>query len=215
MARDCPDRQRGANWRNDDGPPARAQIGAGGDAVDREYEQLMNELSGGPAIANGAAPARIEAGTRGQEDGNGYGGGDNTKPWQRGPTGAPAPWQQRRDDYGNGGGGGGSGNTRGGPAPWAQGGRGGGDNYAGYGRESAAPSGGAPWQQAAPQQNYGNYGAYPGYEQYAQPPPPPSVGAPPGMSSYPGYGGSAPPPPGEAPPPPPPGDAPPPPPPGF
>ncbi len=43
MARDCPDRQRGANWRNDApggmpgrGPPGRA-IGAG-DAVDREYE---------------------------------------------------------------------------------------------------------------------------------------------------------------------------------
>ena len=42
MARDCPDRQRGANWRNDapDGPPGRAPAGriGGGDAVDREYE---------------------------------------------------------------------------------------------------------------------------------------------------------------------------------
>lgn len=41
MARDCPDRQRGANWRNDapGGPPGRpaGRIG-GGDAVDREYE---------------------------------------------------------------------------------------------------------------------------------------------------------------------------------
>lgn len=43
MARDCPDRQRGANWRNDGpggfggrAPPGRA-IGQG-DAVDREYE---------------------------------------------------------------------------------------------------------------------------------------------------------------------------------
>lgn len=42
MARDCPDRQRGANWRNDapgnaaPGHPA-GRIG-GGDAVDREYE---------------------------------------------------------------------------------------------------------------------------------------------------------------------------------
>lgn len=39
MARDCPDRQRGANWRNDApaGQPGRPAIG-GGDAVDREYE---------------------------------------------------------------------------------------------------------------------------------------------------------------------------------
>ena len=38
MARDCPDRQRGADWRNDGPAPASAgQIG-GGDAVDREYE---------------------------------------------------------------------------------------------------------------------------------------------------------------------------------
>ena len=43
MARDCPDRQRGANWRND--APGGAVPGArpagrigGGDAVDREYE---------------------------------------------------------------------------------------------------------------------------------------------------------------------------------
>ena len=43
MARDCPDRQRGADWRN--GPPAGAAPGrpaagriGGGDAVDREYE---------------------------------------------------------------------------------------------------------------------------------------------------------------------------------
>ena len=35
MARDCPDRQKGATWRND-GPP-RAKVG-GGDAVDREME---------------------------------------------------------------------------------------------------------------------------------------------------------------------------------
>ncbi len=40
MARDCPDRQRGASWRND-GPGARpgaGRIGGGGDVVDREYE---------------------------------------------------------------------------------------------------------------------------------------------------------------------------------
>lgn len=39
MARDCPDRQRGANWRNDapSDAPGRQAI-RGGDAVDREYE---------------------------------------------------------------------------------------------------------------------------------------------------------------------------------
>lgn len=42
MARDCPDRQRGASWRND-GPDAGRTAGrigssGGGDAVDREYE---------------------------------------------------------------------------------------------------------------------------------------------------------------------------------
>jgi splicing factor 1 len=38
MARDCPDRQRGASWRNTDGArPAAGRIGSG-DAVDREYE---------------------------------------------------------------------------------------------------------------------------------------------------------------------------------
>ena len=46
MARDCPDRQRGANWRND--APGGAMPGArpagrigGGDAVDREYEVCL------------------------------------------------------------------------------------------------------------------------------------------------------------------------------
>lgn len=42
MARDCPDRPRGANWRNDGPPgpnavPGQGRIGSG-DAVDREYE---------------------------------------------------------------------------------------------------------------------------------------------------------------------------------
>lgn len=39
MARDCPDRPRGANWRNDGpaGPPGQGRIDSG-DAVDREYE---------------------------------------------------------------------------------------------------------------------------------------------------------------------------------
>ena len=42
MARDCPDRQRGADWRNGApaGEPGRAPAGriGAGDAVDREYE---------------------------------------------------------------------------------------------------------------------------------------------------------------------------------
>lgn len=42
IGRDCPDRQRGASWRNDQpGPVAgrgsAGRIGGGGDAVDREY----------------------------------------------------------------------------------------------------------------------------------------------------------------------------------
>lgn len=41
MARDCPDRQRGAGWRNNDGPrgPAAGRIASGtGDVLDREYD---------------------------------------------------------------------------------------------------------------------------------------------------------------------------------
>jgi len=223
MARDCPDRQRGANWRNDDqgGPGARpaAKIG-GGDAVDREYESLMQELSGGAPVGNGAPPPRIEAGPGGYDNGDGYRGGESVKPWERGPTGGPAPWQQRgRDDP--------DGTTS--ARPWASGGgRGGepyggrgGDSYGGYnphqGHYDAGPSAGgaAPWQQAAapPGQNYGNYGGYPGgYDQNAyghgQ-----GMSAPPGLQAPPGLGplfqnyGNA----GSPPPPPPPGDAPPPP----
>lgn len=44
MARDCPDRQRGASWRqNDAGARPAGRIG-GGDDVDREYE-VRNPLS--------------------------------------------------------------------------------------------------------------------------------------------------------------------------
>lgn len=46
MARDCPDRQRGANWRNDGPVPGRPAIG-GGDAVDREYEASLPNASVG------------------------------------------------------------------------------------------------------------------------------------------------------------------------
>ncbi|KAI3531809.1 zinc knuckle [Colletotrichum filicis] len=207
MARDCPDRQKGASWRNDGaGRADSAGRIEGGDAVDREYEQLMQELGGGSA--GGAAPARIEAGP-GSYNNNGSSGGD-AKPWQRGPTGGPAPWRSRnndsRDDRDRGdrdrdGGGGGGG----GPAPWARdrnrrddhggghggghGGYGGGDHYGGggqggYGGQSAgAAPGAAPWHQPPGTQNgYGGYGGYPGY------------GAPPGMAAPPS--GAPPPPPG-------------------
>ncbi|KAK0652029.1 hypothetical protein B0T16DRAFT_405231 [Cercophora newfieldiana] len=240
MARDCPDRQRGASWRND-GPmgarPVAGRIG-GGDAVDREYEQLMQELGG-----TGAAPARIEAGPGAYNNGNSAGGGgSDARPWQRGPTGGPAPWRSRNMDRDSEGGGPPSGPS-GGPAPWARdrgdrdrGGRGGdhqdgGDSYYGggnsYGGGGSAP-GAAPWNQAPPPPpaypgayaGYGAYGAPPGMS--AAPPglPPPPPGAPPGL---PGglnaliqqYANAVPPPPppsGEAPPPPP-MDVPPPPPP--
>ena len=234
MARDCPDRQRGADWRN--GPPTggpdRAPAGriGGGDAVDREYEvshaclgqpsftnlpqQLMQELSGGAPAANGQAPQRIEAGPGGYDNQDGYGEGDrgDVKPWQRGPTGAAAPWQRggddrgHRDDYGA--------PDTGSAPPWAAAGRGG-DNY-GYGQ----PNGGAaPWQQQAAPPPPGGYGGYSGYGNgngYAAsmgaPPglPAGGLGAPPGLNAlfqYNGGNGPA----GNPPPPPPPGDAPPPP----
>ncbi|KAG7109202.1 Branchpoint-bridging protein like [Verticillium longisporum] len=196
MARDCPDRQRGASWRNDGAGPRPAGRIDGGDAVDREYEQLMQELGGGPA--DGAPPARIEAGPGSYN--NDQRGGD-VKPWQRGPTGGPAPWRSRNEsnhDGGSGGGGGGGGG--GGAAPWARdrnrdrddhrghgggGGGGGGDYYGGQGGNNYGSHGGqnaAPWQQApGTQGGYGGYGGYSG-----------GYGAPPGMSAPPGI----PPPPG-------------------
>ncbi|KAK3308256.1 uncharacterized protein B0T15DRAFT_523972 [Chaetomium strumarium] len=205
MARDCPDRQRGASWRND-GPAGRpvGRIG-GGDAVDREYEQLMQELGG-----TGAAPARIEAGP----GSNGPPGGGDARPWARGPTGGPAPWRVRNNDRDS------ESGPSGGPAPWARDrgdrdrdrdrgyrgsdGRDGGDNYypaqSAYGAAApAAPPGAAPWHQpmgapgapGAP----AAYGGYPGYGGYGAPGAPPGVGgAPPGLPPPP------PPPPGAAPP---------------
>ncbi|KAJ4302081.1 Branchpoint-bridging protein [Collariella sp. IMI 366227] len=213
MARDCPDRQRGASWRND-GPVGRPgapggrfpAVGGGGDAVDREYEQLMQELGG-----TGAAPARIEAGPIP----NGPSGGNDARPWARGPTGGPAPWRSRDNDRGH------EGGPSGGPAPWARDrdrdrgdrdrgyrgsdgrdgrdGRDGGDSYypshGSYGGAPSAPSapGTAPWHQpmAAPAGPAG-YGGYPGYGGYGAP------GAPPGMGGAPP--GLPPPPPGGAPP---------------
>ncbi|MCJ1337848.1 hypothetical protein MMC09_003132 [Bachmanniomyces sp. S44760] len=243
MARDCPDRQRGADWRNDGPAPASAgQIG-GGDAVDREYEQLMQELSGG-APANGAAPQRIEGGTGNYENGNAD--ERDVKPWQRGPTGAAAPWQRGGDSRGRGDD---HGASQGGSAPpWAAGGGRGGDNYGygqqsgGYGAPPGPPGGAAPWQQQAPpppggQSGYGGYSGYPGggygdaSGAYGSQPgmgAPPGLGgaagglgAPPGLGAlYQSYGANGqagspppPPPPGDAPPPPPPSDQAPPPPP--
>ncbi|XXG99959.1 hypothetical protein Hte_006300 [Hypoxylon texense] len=227
MARDCPDRQKGASWRND-GPPRAAAAGriGSGDAVDREYEQFMQELGGGSS----GPPARIEAGPGSF---NNNGGGSDAKPWQRGPTGAAAPWRSRNNDQNNEGGS---------AAPWRDRRRGGDDSnhggdYYGQGQSqnynggSSAP-GSAPWHQASAGQP--QYPSYPGYSGYGAAPgmgPPPglappggSLGAPPGLppgninaliQQY--ANGSAPPPPpppaGEAPPPPP-GDQPPPPPPG-
>lgn len=209
MARDCPDRQRGANWRNDGpgGPPGptAGRIGTG-DAVDREYEvrlpipihsmpiltmlqQLMQELSGG---APSDAPRRIEAGPSGGYD---QGPTDDVKPWQRGPTGAAAPWQRRDNDRGGydsrdsappGG-------TSGGSAPWARdrgrGGEGRGDSYYGgqngYNAPPSAPTT-APWQQQAPAYPTApaapsGYGGYsaPGYNSAY---PQGGMGAPPGLS---------------------------------
>ncbi|KAG0652236.1 Branchpoint-bridging [Hyphodiscus hymeniophilus] len=242
MARDCPDRQRGANWRNDGpgGPPGpTAGLIGTGDAVDREYEQLMQELSGG---APSEAPRRIEAGAGGYDQGPPPDAAD-VKPWQRGPTGAAAPWQRRDNDRGGY-------DSRdsaptGGAAPWAKdrgrGGEGRGDSYYGaQGGYTAPPaSAAAPWQQQAPAYpaaaapgGYAGYNA-PGYNAaYSQG----GMGAPPGLAAPPGLSGAGitallqqfagspppppptssipPPPPGSAPPPPPPSDQPPPPPPG-
>ncbi|KAI1655590.1 hypothetical protein F4813DRAFT_156348 [Daldinia decipiens] len=224
MARDCPDRQKGASWRND-GPPraAAGRIGSG-DAVDREYEQFLEELGGGSS----GTPARIEAAPGSYNNGNS---GGDAKPWQRGPTGAAAPWRSRNNDQNNESGGGGS-------APWRDRHRGndnhGGDYYGGQGQNynsGSAPGAAAPWHQASSGQP--QYPSYPGYSGYGAAPgmgPPPglappggSLGAPPGLppgninaliQQY--SNGAAPPPPppsGDAPPPPP-GDQPPPPPPG-
>lgn len=215
MARDCPDRQRGQDWRNGGPPiggrPTAGRIG-GADGIDKEYESLMNELSGGAAVENGAPQFKLENGPGGYDNGPA---GDNVKPWQRGPTGAPAPWKTG----GAGNGGGFSGRDDGGSArPWASGGGGGGarggrDNFGGGGynnygggRDSyAGGSGGAaPWQQpSAPPpppggQQYGGYGygqgAYDQYNQSAAAPPPPGMGNY-GYQAYGTSGSPAPPPP--------------------
>lgn len=188
----------------------------------------MQELSGSAPQGDGEEQRRIEGG--GNE---GYDQGDSRperelKPWQRGPTGAAAPWQRRddrpHDDHSHG-------RDQGSAPPWAAGGRGdrgdrgdrhgrSGDRYGGYnmdnaeggygGAPGAAP---APWQQyAAPpppggQTGYG-YGGYPpSYPPQASMGPPPGMPPPPpGMGQmFPGYPGAnppPPPPPSEGPPPP-------------
>lgn len=236
FARDCTERARGSDWRN---LPPRGP----GDAADKEYENLMNEIGGGTA----GNPSR-QIGW--QEGGAGAGaappGGPDLKPWQRGPQGGPAPWevnrqsnqsnpapwQQRPAPSG----------PSGGPAPWERSGGGGGGG-GGYGGDREHRGGGdrgpAPWQQPRGHDrghdNYGGYGGgqggQGGYGQgggggYGQG----GYGAPSGgpapwmqPQSHTGYGAPGmdsygappppPPPPGGIPPPPPPSDLPPPPPP--
>ena len=52
MARDCSDRQRGANWRNDDRRGSRPSGTGTGDAVDREYEVCILFHSGSIVLTN-------------------------------------------------------------------------------------------------------------------------------------------------------------------
>lgn len=225
FARDCTERARGQDWRN---LPARGS----GDAADNEYEKLMNEIGGGTA----GNPSR-QIGW--QEGGAGAGappppGGPDVKPWQRGPTGGPAPWevnkpsggpapwQQRPAPSG----------PSGGPAPWERSGGYGDRDHRGGDR--GGDRGPAPWQQPRGHDNYGGHGGYGGggggygqggYGGHGGHAPPPAPGGPapwmqqqphagygaPGMDNN--YGAPPPPPPGGAPPPPPPSDLPPPPPP--
>ncbi len=204
MARDCPDRQRGTDMRNNiPGGFQQRRLGPS-DAVDQEMEvcadslwgsmtstnvlqNLMQELSGNPS---GPPAGRIEAAPGGydQQDSYGGGGGGDSRPWARQPTGAPAPWQRERPDRD-------AGSSL---PPWQQ------SRQADYGSAPAHQA--APWQQQAPPggQSYG-YSGYPGYDPqtaYGVPPPP---AAPPGISSFLQQYGQAPPPPpdGAAPPPPP------------
>ncbi len=198
MARDCPDRAKGTDMRN--GPP-RPAVGGPED----EYERLMLELGGGGG-GGGAAPALPKQ--IGYEQGGAQnGGGDNARPWQKGPTGAPAPWANRAEPTGGPAPWANRQQPTGGPAPWAN--RGGQDNYGGNGGyggggggygggyNAGPPSGGmAPWQQQQQQQHHQNgrqdYGApRQAPWQSNAPPPPPRDDIPP-------------PPPSDIPPPPPP-----------
>ncbi|KAH8167570.1 hypothetical protein CIB48_g727 [Xylaria polymorpha] len=223
MARDCPDRQKGAAG------VMMVLVLPAALAEEMLLTQLMQELGGG----SGGTPARIEAGPGSYNNNNNGSSNGDSKPWQRGPTGAAAPWRSRNDDRGHEGGGNGGG---GGAAPWRERSNRGsesqaGDYYGGqsYGNGSSAP-GAAPWHQPNHGGGQSGYGGYPGYSGYggAAPGmgPPPGLpanplGAPPGLpgnlnaliQQYAG-GAAPPPPPSDGAPPPPPSDQPPPPPPG-
>lgn len=204
MARDCPDRQRGSDSRN--GPPSGPPQRKIGDAVDREMENFMQELSGNPSAGG---PAGYLEGGQGGYDPSGYGAPKN--PWDRPSAGgSAAPWAQ-------GGQGRGGYDSSAGAAPWQQGQAPGGDYYNQY----SAPGGNAPWAQSQapppPPDQYG-YGGYQqnGYGQqggYGEAPPPPPEGLSSFLQNYNQTGAPPPPPSNDQPPPPPSGDAPPPPPP--
>ena len=152
----------------------------------------MQELSGGAPSAD--APRRIEAGPGGFDQRPPA--DADVKPWQRGPTGAAAPWQQRGrgDDHGGY-------DTRdnaptGNAAPWARDrgrGEGRGDDFGGQNGYNAAPSGpaAAPWQQAAPAYPPAAPGGYAGYSApgYGAGYPQANIGAPPGLAAPPGLSG--------------------------
>ncbi|KAM0695151.1 hypothetical protein Q7P36_005507 [Cladosporium allicinum] len=232
FARDCTERARGSDWRNL--PPRDS-----GNAADKEYENLMNEIGGGTAGNPSRQIGWQEGGAAGAGPGAGPGaappGGPDLKPWQRGPQGGPAPWEVNRQS--------GPANPApwqqrpaptgpsGGPAPWEQRSGGGGGGYGGD-REHRGGGGGdrgpAPWQQ--PRGGHDSYGGHGGghsggyggggYGHGGQGAPAggpapwqqPHVGyGAPGMDSY--GAPPPPPPPGGIPPPPPPSDLPPPPPP--
>jgi len=214
LQRECPERARGTAYERGPARPARQA----GDAVDREYESLMQELSGGGA--SGAGPQhRIEAGPGGYDgNANGYGGASSgsAPPWRSGgSSGAAAPWARSREKDNAGGSA---------AAPWASGGRGAGsDSNGSYGNNSnyvaqPAAGGAAPWAQQGVQWSGAqsvdpNYAAYMQYFAAAAAAGAPGTAGTPGIASYYSAGAGPPPPPGDAPPPPP-GDVPPPPPPG-
>ncbi|RMZ90330.1 hypothetical protein DV736_g2441, partial [Chaetothyriales sp. CBS 134916] len=190
IGRDCPERQRGSDMRNPlPSGYAQRRLG-GGDLVDREMENLMQELSGNPSSAPAglieAAPSSWDQAPWQQNRQDNHGGRDGGS--------APPPWAQNKANdnysgYGGYGGAPGSSNT-----PWHQ--QPPGQNYGGYqgyqGYDHSAGYGTAP---AAPP-GLSDY-----LQQYGQAPPPPPSDMP------------APPPPDYNQPPPPPGDVPPPPPP--
>ncbi|KAL5606843.1 hypothetical protein BROUX41_003220 [Berkeleyomyces rouxiae] len=204
MARDCPDRQRGTSWR--DGPRGGRAAITQGDAVDREYEQLMQELGGGPASND--AVARIEAGPGDNGDRPDDRGGDNARPWQRQPTGGPAPWRSRREESNHDADNGNSNSGGGGPAPWARDRRR--DDYGGDRDRGDRGDRYRDHRDRGDRNDYSGGGSN-GYNS-SLPPPPPSVPAPlagaaggaapwnqpaaagygaPGYGAYPGYPAAA------------------------